>query len=478
MAFTGRQGNNSFQKQKLDKTAKRRNALTASVELDRAASNDFGRNDLLPDVHIGIRAVEELKPAARRTRKPNTPQLERMIQSIRRFGFVGAIFIRDDRIVDGHIRHAAAIKLQMEEIPCIDVAHLSASECNLLAITINRLSELGEWDLDALRIEFQEAIELNFDLDITGFSTQEQDIILLDDQAPDEAAEEVVPELPVQPTSLVGDVWQLGDHRIICGNALDPVVYTTLLGQELVTVIIADFPYNVEIANNVSGLGKKKHGEFVMASGEMADEQFALFLKDAIICSAAHLIERGVYFGFMDWRSIEVLIRAGGHAGLTMINFAVWNKGSGGMGTLYRSTHELIPVFCKGEAPATNNVFLGKHGRDRTNVFSYPGANKRGSSAAKVLADHPTPKPIALCADMLLDVSHRGDAVLDPFLGSGTTIIAAEQTGRIGYGIELDPKYVDVAVRRWEQLTGRPAIHAATSRTFAELTAARSATSA
>jgi DNA modification methylase len=468
MAVVTRLPNQRLQKQKLAKTGARRDALTAAVEVNAAVGNGFGRNDLAPRLEIEIRSIDALKPAKRRTRKPTAAQIERVIQSIRRFGFVGPLLVKEDRIVDGHVRHAAAEKLGMTTLPCIDVRHLSDDEVGLLAVTVNRLAELGEWDLDAVKIVFEHAIDLNFDLSVTGFSLQEQDIILIADAA-QEATEEQIPDPPEAPVTHLGDLFALGDHRIFCGNSLQPESYASLVGERQVTVIIADFPYNVRIANNVSGLGKKKHGEFVMASGEMSRPEFSNFLREAITCSAAYLIQGGVFFGFIDWRGIDVLIGAGGEAHLEFINLGVWNKGAGGMGALYRSAHELIPVFCKGGTPAINNVMLGKHGRDRSNVFSYPGANRRGSSAAEALGDHPTPKPVELCADLLRDVSHRGDAVLDPFLGSGTTIIAAEQTGRIGYGIELDPKYVDVAVRRWEQLTGRQAVHVESGLTFAEL---------
>lgn len=212
-----------------------------------------------------------------------------------------------------------------------------------------------------------------------------------------------------------------------------------------------------------------------MASGEMSDAQFGEFLLTIHKHCAEHLLPGGVAFTFMDWRSIEALIAAGRAAGLTLINLAVWNKGTGAMGGFLRSAHELVTVFCKGDKPAINNVALGSYGRDRTNVWSYPGANQPGSSAADALKGHPTPKNVEKCIDAILDVTHKGDLVLDPFLGSGTTLVAAEKAGRKTCGIELDPAHTDLCIRRWEQLTGEEAVLAQSGKTFNETAAERSA---
>lgn len=322
-----------------------------------------------------------------------------------------------------------------------------------------------------------ELIELDFDLSATGFSSQERDIILLDPAAA-EAEEEEVPVPPAEPVSRLGDTFLLNKHRVHCGDATKAEGYSHVLGDQLATACLTDPPYNVKIKNNVSGLGKHKHGEFVMASGEMTTPEFHMFLKVFLELCVTALIDRGTIFSFMDWRSVHLLINAGLAVGLELINLAVWDKGAGAMGGFYRSTHELIPIFCKGSSPAINNIQLGRHGRDRCNIFRYPGANKPGTSAADALELHATPKNVDLIADAILDVTHRGDVVLDPFLGSGTTIIAAEKTGRIACGLELDPKFVDVCVRRWEQLTGLEAIHELSGLTFAELRAEREATSA
>ncbi|WP_159456631.1 DNA-methyltransferase [Altererythrobacter xiamenensis] len=234
-------------------------------------------------------------------------------------------------------------------------------------------------------------------------------------------------------------------------------------------MIFTDCPWNIPIAGFVSGLGKVKHQDFKMGAGEMPKEEFVDFCDRFHELGAANLIDGGVFYSCIDWRSADVIMKSGRRAGLRHINTAVWNKGSGGMGSPWRSAHEFIVIFCKGKKCAVNNIELGKHGRDRTNVWSYPGANRKGSSASKALANHPTPKPVEMVRDALLDVSNRGGIVLDPFMGSGTTIIAAEQCGRVARGIELDPAYVDVAVRRWEELIGRPAMHAETGLSFSEM---------
>jgi len=267
----------------------------------------------------------------------------------------------------------------------------------------------------------------------------------------------------------MGDLWLLGEHRIVCGNALDPDVLRVLLDGRNVQAALTDPPYNVPIAGNVSGLGKKTHAEFAMGSGEMNDAEWQAFLNQVLALLSVSLVEGGVIFVFMDWRSIHRLYAAGFSAGLDLVNLIVWYKEAGAMGGLYRSAHELIAVFCKGKVPRTDNIELGRHGRNRTNVWVAPGANRRGSSANEMLEFHATPKPVELCLDALLDVTERGDTVLDIFLGSGTTLIAAEKTGRACCGAEIEPCFVDVSIRRWEHLTGQEAILAATGETFMQV---------
>lgn len=451
------------------KTSKHRQLQAGRMKAAAGAAMAL-TNDLAPKLEITMRAIADLQAATRRTRKPTEQQISATALSITTFGFVSPITVRGNQIFDGHVRVQAAHRLGMFEVPCIDISHLSDAKARMLAISLNRLAETGTWDPQELKLELSELKIEGFELTISGFSSQELDILLLEEPDAEPKDETVIPEPPLVPVSRVGDLWELGGrHRILCGNSLAPEAYGRLLEGQLATAVLADAPYNVKIANNVSGLGKKKHGEFKMGSGEMSQPQFQEFLATAHKNCSDHLISGGVAFSFMDWRSFHILVAAGQQAGLHLVNTVVWYKGSGSMGAFYRSAHEMVGVFCKGASPAINNIQLGKHGRDRTNVWVYPGANKPGSSAAAALKHHPSPKNVEMCVDAILDVTHSGHIVLDPFLGSGTTVIAAEKSGRCGYGIELDPGYVDVAVSRWEALTGEHAIHAETGRSFAEI---------
>jgi len=296
------------------------------------------------------------------------------------------------------------------------------------------------------------------------------DVLMLDEPAAaakDEA--EVIPDELTDPICRVGDVFLLGEHRLVCGDATDAGSYELLLQDEKARAVITDVPFNVKISGNVSGLGKKKHGEFIQWSGEKSDEEFFDFNRTLFTLWSAVALPGSLIATFIDFRSVATVINAATDAGLTLINLAVWDKGSGGMGAYLRSAHELFPIFCNGERLACNNIMLGKHGRDRSNIWGYPGANRVGSSAAAALKDHPTPKNVEMIEDAILDVTKTSDIVLDPFLGSGTSLIAAEKTRRRCFGIELDPKFMDVSIARWEALTGNTAIHEVSELTFADL---------
>ena len=458
-----------LERAKLDKTRGRRKALARERRISESKSAPR-RNDLQPDLEIRQYRISELHQPRNRTRKDDPEQIERLVNAISEFGFSQPILVREDQVLDGWIRVLAAGKLGLEVVPAIDCAHLSDAEARALALAFNRIGERGEWDLDALKVEFEELIELDIDLDATGFSLEDQDIILLDPLDEEGAGENEAPaRLPEEPVARLGDIWLLGDHRIICGSALEEETYTALLEDEQAHAVLTDPPYNVRIKGNVSGLGKTVHDEFAMASGEMSGDEFQAFLNRIIALMASVLVAGGVLFVFMDWRSIQRVYAAGDAAALKLLNLVVWYKETGGMGALYRSAHELIAVLCKGDKPRTNNVELGKNGRDRANVWVAPGANRRGSSANAMLGKHATPKPVELCADALLDVTRRGDLVLDAFLGSGTTLIAAEKTGRRCRAIELEPGFVDVAIRRWEEFAGKNAVLAETGESFSEV---------
>ncbi len=433
------------------------------------------RNDQQPELTIVDRDIDALKPADRRTRKTTDPQLERVMRSLQTFQQMTPVIVDvDNRIVAGHIVWEAMRRLGAISIKCIVATHLNQALLRSYAVAVNRLSERGEWALKELRIELAELEILDMNLEITGFDKQEIEIIMLEpgDEESGENAEDDVDE-DVAPVARKGDLFMLGKHRVLCADALEPESYATLMDTDIASCVFSDAPYNTPIAGNVSGLGKHKHQDFCMAVGEMSDSQFGDFLRRYLEQCRTWTSAGAVIFACMDWRQIDILLASGAAAGLSRINMAVWIKG-GGMGALYRSAHELIAVFCNGDKPATNNVQLGKHGRDRTNVWAYPGANRRGSSSASALAAHPTPKPINLVADAIIDVTNRGEIVLDPFLGSGSTLIACEKAGRIARGIELDPKYIDVTIVRWQKYTGQTAVHVASGFTYGELTGARS----
>lgn len=454
---------------KLLRSRRRRERLAQERRLAEAQGGSR-RNDLLPDLELRKYRTSDLRAPKRRTRKANPDQIARHVRVICEFGFSEPILVRDGQVYDGWNRVLAAKQLGLEEVPAIECSHLSDAEARALALASKRVGELGEWDLEELRLEFIELAELEIDLDSTAFTCEEQDIILLDpNDAEEEDPADAVDDPPEKPASRLGDLWLLDPHKIICGNALEEATFRRLLGEERVHAVLQDAPYNVPIAGNVSGLGKKVHDEFCMASGELSDEEFKDFLASNLKIVTSHLIAGAVVFSFMDWRSIHLLYAAGERAGLELINLVVWYKQSGGMGGLYRSAHELVAVFCNGKTPRHNAVKLGKNGRDRTNVWEAPGANRRGSSANEMLEFHATPKPTRLCEDAILDVTRRGEVVLDAFLGSGTTLAACETTGRLCRGIELDPRFVDVSVRRWEKLTGKQAVLAETGESFAEV---------
>lgn len=462
-----------FKVHKLEKSKARRRSLASDQRLANSREK-CRRNDPLPQLELKQVATKSLIRSIHRVRRSTAKQVERVAESITEFGFCDPILVSGSEIIDGEIRLEVALRLGLDTVPVIDCSHLSDVEIRKLRLALGRIAELGEYDMDKLTIEFSELIELSEDLDCTGFTPQEIDLVLTDTElavGDDEGDEPDDP--PEAPVSRIGDVWVLDGHRIICANSLEPESYEALMNGEVAHAVLTDPPYNVAIGGNVSGLGKKVHDEFVMASGELDDAQWQKFLDTLFLRLEAVLAPGSVTFVFMDWRSMQRVYAAGFAANLKLINLVVWYKQAGSMGSLYRSAHELLAVFCKGEKPHTNNVELGRHGRDRQNVWCAAGANRRGSSAHEMLALHATPKPVELCVDAILDVTERGQNVLDVFLGSGTTLIAAEKTGRRCFGMELDPRFIDVTVRRWNKLTDREAILEATGETFSQLAARR-----
>ncbi len=455
-----------------EKSRKRRQVQRALTEIG-AHAPVRRRNDLAPRLQFAMTPIDWLKPASRQIRRRDATQKARVRASIERFGVCRPILVSaDNTIIEGHGVWEAAKEMGIAEIPCIVVDHLDATELRLLRIALNRISETGDWDPEILRIEFQELIVLGEDVVLTGFEMAEVDALLLGD-ADDTSDTEVLPELPADAVSRAGDVWMLGDHRLIQGDARDSGAYALIMSDgEFARLVLTDEPYNVPNVGHVTG--DERHREFIMANGEMSPEEFTAFNKAWMSAGAAWLVEGGLLATFIDWRSIELVLACGRDLGLDLLNLIVWAKSNGGQGSLWRSQHELLPVFKKGSAPHINNVELGRHGRWRSIVWSYPGASSLGSDAREGLAQHPTVKPRALLEDALLDVTDRGDVVLDPFGGSGSTLLAAEATGRVCRAIEIDGPYCDLTIQRWQQMTACEARLAETGETFSEVQARRS----
>ena len=424
---------------------------------------------------IAYRPIDELKPDPKNPRQHDVKQVRQIANSIRQFGFVCPILVNaGGNIIAGHGRIQAARQLGMTTVPVVRVDHLTPAQVKALQIADNRLCEKSTWDERLLGEAFEELslLKLNFDLDITGFELPEIDLMIasLGEPDVDEDKANDVPKPAETAVSKVGDLWRLDRHRLFCGSALDQPAYETVLDGALAEYVITDPPYNVPIQGHVSGNGAVQHREFAMASGEMSEAEFTDFLTKVSRLLVRFSTPGSVHCQFMDWRHMGELLQAGKAAYSELLNVCVWDKGRGGLGSLYRSQHELAFVFKNGKDPHTNNVQLGKYGRNRTNLWSCPAISTFGRSGEEgnLLALHPTVKPVRMLADAILDCSDLGGVVLDPFLGSGSTLIACERTGRQGRGIEIDPIYVDTAIRRWQDYTGEDAVNVASGRTFAD----------
>ena len=426
-------------------------------------------------------AVEYLSVASLRL-NPQNPrlhsdkQIRQLANSIRSFGFNVPVLVDAHlQVIAGHGRVRACKLLEITEVPVIRLEHLSEQQKRAFLIADNRLAENADWDDRLLgeQLQILSEAELDFTLETTGFEMGEIDLII-ENLAPATAGQDdpadFLPELPSTPVSRLGDLWRLGKHRVLCGNALSSDSYRVLMNDHKANVIFLDPPYNVRIDGHASGNGRICHREFVMASGELSEAEFTKFLTDALTLLAEYSLEGSLHYVCIDWRHMKEMLAAGHEAYSELKNLCVWAKTNAGMGSFYRSQHELVFVFQNGTSSYRNNVQLGRFGRSRSNVWHYSGVNSfaRATNEGDLLALHPTVKPVALIADAIMDCSARGDLVLDSFLGSGTTVIAAERTGRICYGMELDPCYVDTIIRRWQRFTGLEAIHQKTEQTFVQ----------
>ncbi len=434
------------------------------------------RDPLLRTLLVEYLLVASLLLNPKNPRLHSEKQILQIARSITAFGFNVPVLVDADlQVIAGHGRVRASQLLGMTHVPVIRLEHLSEHQRRAFMIADNRLTENSSWDGRLLgeQLKILAEAELSFSLETTGFEVGEIDMSI-DNLAPATEGEtdpaDAQPESSTFQVSRLGDVWKLGKHRVLCGDALSRDSHARLLGDEQASMVFADPPYNVPISGHVSGNGKLCHREFPMASGEMNQVQFIEFLTRSLTLLAEFSSMGSLHYICMDWRHMGELLTAGHAAYSELKNLCVWTKDNAGMGSFYRSQHELIFVFEHGGGPYRNNVQLGRFGRSRSNVWQYPGVNSfaRSTSEGDLLALHPTVKPVALVADAILDCSARGDLVLDPFLGSGTTIIAAERTGRRGYGMELDPAYVDTVVRRWEKFTSLDAVDQCTGATFTD----------
>ncbi|MEI9930297.1 MAG: DNA methyltransferase [Rhizomicrobium sp.] len=417
--------------------------------------------------------IDALAPHPLNPRIHGRQQIRGISRSFSSFGVNNPILTdKNGRILAGHGRWEAAKLDGRTHVPVIRLDHLNEAQALAYMLADNKLSEQSSWNDGELALRFKElqGMELDFDIEATGFETPEIDGLIQSLDPADECdrADEFE-QLETPAVTRADDLWLLGDHRLLCQNALSSASFRTLMGSEAAAAVFTDTPYNVKIKGHAVGKGRKKHREFAMASGEMSKPQFQGFLLSALQQMRPWCDPSAVYFCCMDWRHIDETVSAISQAACELINVCVWVKSNGGMGSLYRSQHELVFVFRAGDAKHRNNVQLGAFGRNRTNVWNYPGMNSFARKGRKRALDlHPTVKPIALVADAILDVTRRGDIVLDAFCGSGTTILAAERTGRRGFGIEIDPAYVDLTIARWERMTKALARHA-DGRTFAEV---------
>jgi DNA modification methylase len=439
--------------------------LAASSSLPRAP-----RNDLLPPLDLVYILLEDLRTPTREVRKLDPAHVREVANSISTLGFCAPILVgKDNLVLDGAVRVQAARLLDLGRAPCIRIEYLSEKEERVLRLAVNRLGEKGEWNLDELKFEFEDLILADAPIEVSGFTLDEIDQLLLGE------AGDAIERGPLAPepdaVARPRDVFALGPHRIVCGSATDPETIQRLMQDDgPARLILTDEPYNVKISGHVTG---GQHREFAMASGEMSDAEFLAFNEAWMAAVLPCLCDGGIFGTFIDWRGLSTVNLAAAKLGLVPSNLIVWAKTNAGMGSLYRSQHELLPLFKNGSAPHVNNVELGKRGRWRSNVWTYPGASSLGSDARRGLKDHPTVKPTAMLEDALLDLTNRGDIVIDPFFGSGSSLIAADKTGRVCRGVELDPLYVDVIVRRYEAATGARAVLIETGETFEALAARR-----
>jgi DNA modification methylase len=423
--------------------------------------------------------LSTLRLAERNARTHSQSQIRQLAEAISEFGFINPIIVDGRRkIIAGHARAASAKLLGLKSVPTIAVTNLSETEIRAYMLADNKLAEKSGWDREMLALEF-EALQvalpdIGLDLKITGFDVGEIESVMSDfaENRPDPNDE--IPDMDEAVTSKTGDIFILGGHRIMVGDARNRDDYAELMGSEVAEMAFLDPPYNVKINGHVGGRGRTKHREFAHASGEMTSPQFTQFLKESLGTTVRYVKDGAIVYVCMDWRHSPKLLEAGSSVFDELKNICVWSKSNAGQGSFYRSQHEFVFVFKRGKAPHTNTFELGQHGRNRSNLWQYAGVNSFRAGRMDELKMHPTVKPVALIADAMKDCSRRGSIILDSFAGVGSSMLAAEQVGRRAFCIEIDPRYVDTAVRRWQRMTRKDAILESNGQAFDDLCNGRS----
>ena len=415
--------------------------------------------------------ISEIQKYSGNAKLHSDKQVSQIVKSIKRFDFINPILIDEKSIIiAGHGRLEAAIGAGLDKVPVIQIKHLTEAEKKAYRIADNKLTELGDWDIGKLQLEFEaiESLDAELDFEITGFNSGELDV-LMDNACPKaDPQKNSIPFIPDDEiVSKEGDIWELGKHRIICGNSLVRDTFSNLMQGKKATMVFTDPPYNLS-TDDICGGGAIKHEDFKFAHGEMSSTEFQQFLKSSFMLLKEFSTSGSLHYLCIDWKHVKEMSYAGADVYAELKNICVWNKTNAGMGSLYRSKHEFIFVYKNGKDKHINNIELGVNGRYRTNVWDYAGVNTFGGERNNLVM-HPCVKPVELLKDAILDASNRGDIILDSFLGSGSTLIAAEMCKRVCYGIELEAKYIDTAIRRFETLTKQDAIHIASGRTYQEL---------
>jgi DNA modification methylase len=413
--------------------------------------------------------IDAVGPSDAPFRRHPATELNKIRKSFEKFGVVNPLLVtRNGTIVDGEARWQVLKESGASYIEVIVIADRSSAELKTLRLALNRIGEDAKWDSSNIRIALEDIAAERIDLDFTGFDTPEIDHYLNLDllQANVEENGSDIPPVDVRAVSSPGAIWRLGNHSVGCGSATDLAFVSRVLDGRAASVCFVDPPYNIKVDGFITGKGRHRHREFVQGAGEMSTDEYFGLLRDSFLVLKESCSPRALMYACIDWRHVMEMTVAGRACDMPLYTICVWTKTNGGMGGIYRNAHELVCVFRAGTEAPLDNVELGRHGRNRTNVWSYPGMSSFGKEHDKLLGSHPTVKPVTMIADVLRDVTKRGDIVLDTFLGSGSTLMAAQETGRICCGVELDPLYVDVAIRRWQNATGREAVLTETGEPF------------